>query len=73
MHLAEGGEQLNRECSLFSECGRFVLVGSAAYLPDEPHPPMQVFFGFFYAKRQLAAKALAAMAIEANSKGHMLC
>ncbi len=28
VHLAEGGEQLNRECSLFSECGRFVIVGS---------------------------------------------
>ena len=29
-----------RECSLFSECGRFVILGSACYLPDEPHPPM---------------------------------
>lgn len=32
-------EQLNRECSLFSEDGRFVLVGSAAFVPEEPHPP----------------------------------
>jgi len=32
-------EQLNRECSLFSENGRFVIIGSAAFLPEEPHPP----------------------------------
>jgi hypothetical protein len=32
-------EQLNRECSLFSEDGRFVLVGSAAFVPEDPHPP----------------------------------
>ena len=44
MHLAEGGEQLNRECSLFSECGRFVIVASATYLPDEPHPPMHEIY-----------------------------
>lgn len=44
VHLAEGGEQLNRECSLFSECGRFVIVGSACYLPDEPHPPMHEIY-----------------------------
>ena len=44
VHLAEDGEQLNRECSLFSECGRFVIVGSACYLPDEPHPPMQEIY-----------------------------
>lgn len=34
------GEQLNRECSLFTECGRYVIVGSACYLPDDPHPRM---------------------------------
>ncbi len=32
-------EQLNRECSLFSEDGRFVLVASAAFVPEDPHPP----------------------------------
>ena len=58
VHLAEGGEQLNRECSLFSECGRFVIVGSACYLPDEPHPPMheiyrQVFKENYLDKRPL--------------------
>ena len=44
VHLTEGGEQLNRECSLFSECGRFVILGSACYLPDEPHPPMHEIY-----------------------------
>lgn len=42
--LAENGEQLNRECSLFSECGKFVIVGSACYLSDEPHPPMHEIY-----------------------------
>jgi len=32
-------EQLNRECSLFSKDGRFVIIGSAAFIPEEPHPP----------------------------------
>jgi de-etiolated-1 len=35
-----GGEQLNRECSLFSEDGDFVIVGSASYVPDDHHPSM---------------------------------
>ena len=42
--LTEGGEQLNRECSLFSECGKFVILGSACFLPDEPHPPMHEIY-----------------------------
>jgi len=33
-------EQLNRECSLFTDDGRFVIIGSAAFIPDEPHPPL---------------------------------
>lgn len=33
-----GGEQLNRECSLFADDGRHVIVGSAMYVPDDPHP-----------------------------------
>jgi len=33
-------EQLNRECSLFTDNGRFVIVGSAAFVPDEPHAGM---------------------------------
>merc|ERR1719204_2116513 len=38
------GQQLNRECSLFTECGRYVIVGSACYLSDDPHPPMHVIY-----------------------------
>ncbi len=33
-------EQLNRECSLFSEDGDFVIVGSASYIPEDTHPAM---------------------------------
>jgi len=35
---AVGVEQLNRECSLFSEDGDYVIVGSATYLFDDQHP-----------------------------------
>lgn len=38
------GEQLNRECSLFVGEGRFVIVGSASYVPEEPQPN---FFDIF--------------------------
>ncbi|XP_028922637.1 DET1 homolog isoform X2 [Ornithorhynchus anatinus] len=37
--VAAHGEHLNRECSLFTDDCRCVIVGSAAYLPEEPHPP----------------------------------
>ncbi|XP_060708936.1 DET1 homolog [Hemiscyllium ocellatum] len=36
--VASNGEHLNRECSLFTDDCRYVIVGSAAYLPEEPHP-----------------------------------
>lgn len=36
--VASDGENLNRECSLFTDDGKFVIVGSAAYVPDDPHP-----------------------------------
>lgn len=38
------GEQLNRECSLFVGDGRYVIVGSASYVPEEPQPN---FFDIF--------------------------
>ncbi|KAM9640076.1 DET1 homolog isoform X2 [Harpia harpyja] len=38
-NVASNGEHLNRECSLFTDDCRYVIVGSAAYLPEEPHPP----------------------------------
>ncbi|XP_041966715.1 DET1 homolog isoform X2 [Alosa alosa] len=37
-NVASNGEHLNRECSLFTDDCRYVIVGSAAYLPEEPHP-----------------------------------
>ena len=37
-------EQLNRECSLFSDDGRFVIIGSAATIPEEPHPPLYAIY-----------------------------
>ena len=36
--VATNGEHLNRECSLFTYNGQYVIVGSAIYLPDDPHP-----------------------------------
>lgn len=37
-------EQLNRECSLFTDNGRFVIVGSAAFVPEEPHAAMYCIY-----------------------------
>lgn len=36
--VAPNGEHLNRECSLFTDDGRYVIVGSASYVPEDPHP-----------------------------------
>ncbi|XP_070542911.1 DET1 homolog [Ptychodera flava] len=38
VNVAPNGEHLNRECSLFTDDGRYVIVGSAAYVPEEPYP-----------------------------------
>lgn len=38
VNVASNGEQLNRECSLFTDNSRFVIVGSASYVPEDPHP-----------------------------------
>lgn len=38
VNLAKGTEQLNRECSLFSEDGRYVIIGSASFIPEEIRP-----------------------------------
>ncbi|XP_795871.1 DET1 homolog [Strongylocentrotus purpuratus] len=38
VNVAPNGEHLNRECSLFTDDGRYVIVGSAVYVPDEPYP-----------------------------------
>ncbi|XP_060062548.1 DET1 homolog [Ylistrum balloti] len=37
-HVANHGEHLNRECSLFTDDGNYVIVGSAMYIPDDPYP-----------------------------------
>ena len=42
--VTPAGEQLNRECSLFVGGGRFVIVGSACYIPEDPPPN---FFDIF--------------------------
>lgn len=36
--MASNGEHLNRECSLFTDDCRYVIVGSAVYVPEEPPP-----------------------------------
>ncbi|CAH1961527.1 unnamed protein product [Acanthoscelides obtectus] len=38
VNVAKDSEQLNRECSLFSEDGRYVIVGSASFIPEEIRP-----------------------------------
>ena len=42
--VASNGEHLNRECSLFTDDGKFVIVGSAVEVPDDPHP---LFFDIY--------------------------
>nr|CAB3237485.1 DET1 homolog [Phallusia mammillata] len=36
--VASEGQNLNRECSLFTDDGRHVLVVSATFIPTDPHP-----------------------------------
>ncbi|XP_017786088.1 PREDICTED: DET1 homolog [Nicrophorus vespilloides] len=38
VNVAPSSEQLNRECSLFSEDGRYVIIGSACYIPENLRP-----------------------------------
>ncbi|RWS25847.1 DET1-like protein, partial [Leptotrombidium deliense] len=38
VNVALNGEQLNRECSLFTDDSRLLVVGSAAYVSEESHP-----------------------------------
>ena len=42
--VAPSGEQLNRECSLFTGDGKYVIVGSACFVPEDPQPN---FFDIF--------------------------
>lgn len=38
VNICSSTEQLNRECSLFTEDGRYVIVGSATFLPEPVRP-----------------------------------
>lgn len=38
VNASQSSEQLNRECSLFSDDGRYVIIGSASYIPDDLRP-----------------------------------
>ncbi|XP_033120699.1 DET1 homolog [Anneissia japonica] len=37
VNVAPNGEHLNRECSLFTDDGRYVIVGSAVFIPEDRH------------------------------------
>ncbi|XP_055937757.1 DET1 homolog [Argiope bruennichi] len=39
VNVAVNDEQLNRECSLFTDDGNHIIVGSAAYISDDNMPP----------------------------------
>ena len=36
--VATSDGHLNRECSLFTDDGQYVIVGSSQYVPEHPHP-----------------------------------
>lgn len=38
VNVAQSAEQLNRECSLFTDDGKYVIIGSATYIPDDLRP-----------------------------------
>ncbi|KFM73412.1 DET1-like protein, partial [Stegodyphus mimosarum] len=39
VNVSVNDEQLNRECSLFTDDGTYIIVGSAAYISEETFPP----------------------------------
>ena len=40
IHIPYTNENLNRECSLFTDDGQYVLVGSSVAVQDDPYPSM---------------------------------
>lgn len=40
IHIPYTNENLNRECSLFTEDGQHVIVGSSVGIAEDPYPPM---------------------------------
>lgn len=61
-NVASNGEHLNRECSLFTDDCRYVIVGSAVYVPEEP-PPY-----FFEVRAKLGVQGVL-LSLEPNAKG----
>lgn len=57
-NVASNGEHLNRECSLFTDDCRYVIVGSAVYVPEEPPP---YFFEVTTATRRSVKRAAVRM------------
>lgn len=53
-NVASNGEHLNRECSLFTDDCRYVIVGSAVYVPEEPPP-------YFFEVRTLTSFSLSSV------------
>lgn len=39
VNAATSGKQLNRECSLFTNDSKHVIIGAATYILDENRPP----------------------------------
>lgn len=52
--LAALPEILNRECSLFTDGGNYLIVGSACFVPEDPHP----FFNEVYRNNESVAPNL---------------
>lgn len=50
INVVDSNEQLNRECSLFTEDARYVIVGSARHIPDDlrPHFYQVIFIKLYF-------------------------
>ena len=44
VHIPRTNENLNRECSLFTEDCRYVIVGSSVAIQEDPFPPMSEMY-----------------------------
>ncbi|XP_057291122.1 DET1 homolog [Hydractinia symbiolongicarpus] len=52
--VASYGEHLNRECSLFTDDGKFVIIGSASAIPEDFHP---LFYDIYRNNESVAPNA----------------
>lgn len=57
-NVASNGEHLNRECSLFTDDCRYVIVGSAVYVPDDPPPYFFEVMRFGLSEKQPSSEVL---------------